>query len=59
MEITVGTIIKLILGILVIAAVAYGLYSFFSSRVFDSLGNIGIDNTTGAGHIVKFLMTLY
>jgi hypothetical protein len=56
MDLTVGTIIKIIFGILVVSAVAYGLYSFFSSRVFDSLGNIGIDNATGIG---KFLMTLY
>jgi hypothetical protein len=55
MELAVGTIIKIILGILVVAAVAYGLYSFFSSRVFGSLGNIGIDNAT----TLKFLMTLY
>lgn len=55
MDLTVGTIVKIILGILVVAAVAYGLYSFFTNRVLDSLGNIGINNAT----TVKFLMTLY
>jgi hypothetical protein len=53
MDITVGTIVKIILGILVIAAVAYGLYTFFTSRVLDSFGTIGINTT------VKFLMNLY
>lgn len=54
MELTVGNLIKIILGILVVAAVAYGLYYFFTNRVMDSFKNIGINTTT-----VKFLMTLY
>jgi hypothetical protein len=58
MELTVGTIIKIILGILVVAAVAYGLYTFFSSRVLGSFDNIGV-NVTGTGNIVKSLMTIY
>lgn len=56
MELTVGTIIKIILGILVVAAVAYGLYLFFTDRVIDSFKNIGVNVT---GDTVKFLMTLY
>ena len=53
MELTVGTLIKIILGILVVAAVAYGLYMFFSNNVNDSFKNIGINTS------VKFLMTLF
>ncbi len=53
MEITVGSLIKIILGVLVVAAVAYGLYIFFTNHVIDSFKNIGINTT------VKFLMTLY
>lgn len=56
MELTVGTIIKIILGILVVAAVAYGLYVFFSNRVLNSFENIGINTT---GNIVKSLIVLY
>jgi hypothetical protein len=58
MELTVGNIIKIILGLLVVVAVAYGLYSFFSNRVIGSFDNIGV-NITGTGNIVKFLIALY
>jgi hypothetical protein len=45
MEVTIGNIIKIILGILVVAAVAYGLYRFFSNSVIGHFKNIGIDST--------------
>jgi hypothetical protein len=53
MEITIGSLIKIILGVLVVIAVAYGLYIFFSNHVIDSFKNIGVNTT------VKFLMPLY
>jgi hypothetical protein len=52
MELTVGNLIKIILGILVVAAVAYGLYSFFSNNVMDTFNNIGVNTT-------KLVMPLY
>lgn len=53
MEITIGNIIKIILGVLVVAAVAYGLYNFFSDSVIEHFRNIGID-TSG----IKILLGL-
>jgi hypothetical protein len=52
MEITISSLIKIILGVLVVAAVAYGLYMFFANNVFDSFKNMGINTS------VKFLMSL-
>jgi hypothetical protein len=55
MELTIENLIKIIIGVLVVAVVAYGIYYFFANNVIDSFKNIGIgDNNT-----VKFLMTLY
>ena len=51
MELTVENLIKIIVGVLVVAAVAYGVYSFFSNNFMDTFKNIG--NGT------KFLMVLY
>jgi hypothetical protein len=45
MEITIGNIIKIILGIVVVCAVAYGLYLFFSNSVLDHFTNIGINSS--------------
>ena len=45
MELSIGTIIKIILGLLVVVAVAYGLYLFFSNNVSGSFDNIGIDSS--------------
>jgi len=53
MEIAIGSLIKIILGVLVVVAVAYGLYIFFTNNVIDSFKNIGLNTT------VKFLMVLY
>jgi hypothetical protein len=52
MELAVGNLIKIILGILVVAAVAYGLYYFFSNNVMDTFKNVGNSS-------VKFLLALY
>ncbi|HPD81490.1 MAG TPA: hypothetical protein PK357_00120 [Candidatus Pacearchaeota archaeon] len=46
MEITIGNIIKIILAVLVVVAVAYGLYRFFSNSVISHFKNIGIGNTS-------------
>jgi uncharacterized membrane protein (DUF485 family) len=48
MELSISTIIKIILGVLVIAAVAYGLYVFFRNNVFDSFNNLGLDSSVDA-----------
>jgi hypothetical protein len=56
MELTIGSLLKIILAVLVVAAVGYGLYVFFSTRVIGSFENIGI-NTTGS--LVKFLISLF
>jgi hypothetical protein len=42
-ELSIGTIIKILLGLLVVAAVAYGLYYFFSGSVMDSFKNLGFN----------------
>jgi len=52
MELTIGSIIKIILGILVVVAVAYGLYYFFSNYVGGSFKNLGVNTS------VKFLLSL-
>jgi hypothetical protein len=52
MELTIENLIKIIIGVLVVAAVAYGLYLFFSNNVFDFFKNMNVNTT-------KFLMTLY
>ena len=53
MEITIGTIIKIILGLLVAGAVIYGIYVFFGDYVIDFSKNVGINTT------VKLFMSLF
>ena len=53
MELTIENLIKIIVGVLVVAAVAYGMYFFFTNNVIDFFRNMG-----GNG-AVKFLMNLY
>jgi hypothetical protein len=53
MEVTVGNIIKIVLGVLVIVALAYGLYRFFSGSVMDFFKNIGIHDSS-----IKILLSL-
>ncbi len=45
MELSIGTVIKIILGLLVVAAVAYGLYHFFSNNISGSFSNLGLNDT--------------
>ncbi len=52
MELTVGNIIKIILGILVVAAVAVGLYFFFKDYAIDFFKNVGVNTS------VKFSLSL-
>jgi len=53
MEMSIGTIIKIILGVLVIVAVAFGLYRFFSNNVSGSFSGMGLN-----GSIKSFLALL-
>lgn len=52
MELAIGSLIKIILGILVVAAVAYAAYSFFSNNVIDLFKNAGVNSS------VKFYLPL-
>lgn len=56
MELTIENLIKIIIGVLVVAVVAYGIYYFFANNVMDSFKNIGVNST---GNVIKFIMTLY
>jgi hypothetical protein len=53
MELSLGTIIKIILGVLVIGAVAYGLYRFFSNNVIGSFSDMGLNGS------VNFILALF
>jgi hypothetical protein len=53
MELTIENLIKIIIGVLVVTAVTYGLYLFFTNNVIDFFRNMGGNGT------VKFLMALY
>jgi hypothetical protein len=53
-ELTVGQLIKIILGVLVFVVVVLGLYFFFRNYVFDFFKNIGGGNET-AGIILGLL----
>jgi hypothetical protein len=52
MELTIENLIKIILGVLVVVAVAYGLYMFFNDKFIDFFKNVGTNAP------VKFLMSL-
>jgi hypothetical protein len=52
MELTIENLIKIIIGVLVVVAVAYGLYIFFTNNVIDFFKNTNVNTT-------KFLMILY
>ena len=45
MELTIGNLIKIILGILVFVAVVIGVYLFFRDYVIDFFKNLGGDET--------------
>jgi len=53
MELTVTNIIKIIVGLVVVAVIAYALYYFFTNNVIDLFRNIGVNTTA------KFSMTLF
>lgn len=53
MELTIENLIKIIIGVLVVVAVAYGLYLFFTNNVLDFFKNTNVNTTA------KFLMILY
>jgi hypothetical protein len=50
MELTMSSLIKLIIGILVVVAVIVGVYFFFKDKVIDLFGGISAD--VGAGLIL-------
>ena len=54
MELTISNLIKIIIGVLVVAAVSYGIYYFFSNNVIDLFKNVGV-NSTGKFFIWLFL----
>ena len=45
MELTIENIIKIIIGLLVVVAVSYGIYYFFSNNVIDLFRNVGVNST--------------
>ena len=45
-ELTIGQLIKIILGILVFVVVVLGLYLFFKNYVFDFFKNAGGGNSS-------------
>ena len=45
MELTIGQLIKIIIGVLVVVVVIYGLYVFFKDYVIDFFKNIGGNST--------------
>ncbi len=45
-ELTIGQLIKIIIGLIVFVAVVIGLYTFFKDSVFDFFNNI-VGNETG------------
>lgn len=47
MELAIGQLIKIILGVLVVAVVIGGLYFFFANQVIDFFKNIPTGNETG------------
>ncbi len=41
MELTIGNLIKIIIGLIVIVAVIYGVYRVFQGSIFDFFGGVG------------------
>lgn len=54
MELTIGQLIKIILGVLVVGVVIWGLYLFFTDKVIDFFKNIPTGNET-AGVVLGLL----
>ena len=53
-ELTINQLIKLILGILVIVAVVWGVYSVFKNNVGDFIKNVG----PGTNPTINLFLTL-
>lgn len=53
MELTIENIIKIIIGLVVVAVIAYAIYYFFTNNVIDLFKNFGTNDTA------KFFMALY
>lgn len=53
MELTIENIIKIIIGLVVVAVVAFGIYYFFKNNVIDLFRNFSSNNTA------KFLVILF
>ena len=48
MELSIGTIIKFIIAILVIGAAIYGIYIVFQNQVSGSVEGLGLDDTVNS-----------
>jgi hypothetical protein len=53
MELTIGQLIKIILGVLVFVAVVAGVYLFFKNNVFEFFRT---ENSTGAMGVILSLI---
>ena len=53
-ELTIGQLIKIILGVLVVGVVIWGLYLFFTNYVIDFFKNVPTGNET-AGVVLSLL----
>lgn len=51
-ELTIGQLIKIILGILVVVAIVIGLYFFFKDSILDFFENLA----GGSGKVILFLI---
>lgn len=47
-ELTTGQLIKIILGVLVVVAVALGLYLFFKDKIIDFFKGLSVGSVPGA-----------
>lgn len=54
MELTLENLIKIIIGLVVVVAVGYALYIFFSDHVIDFFKNMNVNTSTA-----KFLLIFY
>ena len=46
-ELTIGQLIKIILGIFVVVVVGIGVYLFFKNQIIDFFKGLSPENTTG------------
>ena len=59
MELTIGQLIKLIIGVFVFVLVVIGIYLFFRDTVIDFFKNLGGNKTLGdtMGELMVILIT--